>query len=375
MPEVQLYTDSITRALRICLGKKVNFAAYRLPGDTGIDLVVQKNTEVQPLENLTYRLPARGFLIAPFSRKSEKPCLIRPDMFIHHSVTQEQVELLDALPENHVKRTSHVYPEDTLREDYIRLIDNTIGRIHTGEFDKVVLSRVKTIYGRYYNRLYEIFDILCSSYPNAFVYLFCVNGQCWTGASPEPFICSRGNELVTVSLAGTRPYCSADLEIGNWNSKELEEQNYVTRHIEKILNNYSVTAYSKNGPYVARAGNLLHLRTDFSFSALAVGDRLPSLIDALHPTPAVCGMSTGKAMDFIGTAEKHTRGYYTGFLGQVGLGELIQLYVNLRCMRVFDDRLVLFVGGGITHDSVPEAEWEETEIKSETLLSVVQQLI
>ena len=44
----------------------------------------------------------------------------------------------------------------------------------------------------------------------------------------------------------------------------------------------------------------------------------------------------------------------------------MQLYVNLRCMKVLDDRLVLYIGGGITHDSVPEEEWEETEIKADT---------
>jgi isochorismate synthase len=79
-------------------------------------------------------------------------------------------------------------------------------------------------------------------------------------------------------------------------------------------------------------------------------------------------------MDFIRSTEKHDRGYYTGFLGPVGLGDLIQLYVNLRCLQVFDDRLVLYIGGGITHDSIPEEEWEETEIKAETLLSVLHQI-
>lgn len=374
MQEVLNYTDSVTRALKICLSKRTNFVAYRLPGNTGIDIVVQKDPEIQCLENLTHRLPAHGFLIAPFSRKNDKAILIRPEMVMHHFVTPEQMKVLEALPENPVKKSNHTYPEDTLREDYIRLIQNTIERINAGEFDKVVLSRIKTVYGKYTNRLNEIFNILCCSYPNAFVYLFCVNGQYWTGATPEPFICSKGNELVTVSLAGTRPYRKDNLEIGNWNAKELQEQNYVTLHIEKVLHNYAISAYHKNGPYAARAGNLLHLRTDFSFSAHTIGDRLPSLINALHPTPAVCGMSTGKAMDFIRTAEKHARGYYTGFLGPVGLGELIQLYVNLRCMRILDDRLVLYVGGGITRDSLPEEEWEETEIKADTLLSVVQQI-
>jgi isochorismate synthase len=43
-------------------------------------------------------------------------------------------------------------------------------------------------------------------------------------------------------------------------------------------------------------------------------------------------------------------------------------------MKVYNDRLVLYIGGGITHDSVAEEEWEETEIKAETLLSVIKQI-
>jgi isochorismate synthase len=373
MQDVLKHTDSITGALRICLDKRIHFAAYRLPGKTGIDLIIQKDHEIRALEDLTDRLPKRGFLIAPFSRKDNKTYLIKPDILIHNDLSSDQVEELSALQENRLNISSRPCPEDTDRTEYVHLIQDTIGRIKAGEFEKVVLSRVKTVQGNF-TQLPDIFQILCDTYPNAFVYLFCINGQCWAGATPEPFICSRGSELITVSLAGTRPYLKEDLDIANWNRKELQEQDYVTLHIEKVLRYYDVSSYTKNGPYVARAGNLLHLRTDFTFSSRAVGSRLPSLINTLHPTPAVCGMSTGKAMDFIRNAEKHDREYYTGFLGPVGLGDLIQFYVNLRCLQVYDNRLVLYVGGGITNDSLPEEEWEETEIKADTLLSVLQQI-
>jgi isochorismate synthase len=43
-------------------------------------------------------------------------------------------------------------------------------------------------------------------------------------------------------------------------------------------------------------------------------------------------------------------------------------------MKVLENQLSLYVGGGITADSVPEDEWEETEIKAETLLSVLNQI-
>jgi isochorismate synthase len=374
MHDVLKHKVTIAGALRMCLTKKVHFAAYRLPGKAGITLVIQKNATMQALGTLTDNLPGKGFLIAPFSRDGNEAYLIQPDLVLRDTVDLWQLSALRSLPDNPVNSNNYLFPEDTDKEAYIRLIQDAVIKINTGEFEKVVLSRVKSVPGNYTLHLAEIFQILCDSYPDAFIYLFCVNGQCWTGATPEPFICSHEDDLNTVSLAGTRPYHEEDLNISNWNRKELLEQEYVTLHIENILKNYEVIAYAKKGPYVFRAGNLLHLRTDFTFSARSVGNRLPSLIHALHPTPAVCGMSTGKAMDFIRIAEKHNREYYTGFLGPVGLDDLIQLYVNLRCLKVHENRLVLYTGGGITQDSIPEEEWEETEIKADTLLSVLKQI-
>ena len=43
-------------------------------------------------------------------------------------------------------------------------------------------------------------------------------------------------------------------------------------------------------------------------------------------------------------------------------------------MKVLENQLILYVGGGITSESVAEDEWEETEIKADTLLSIVQQI-
>jgi isochorismate synthase len=187
-------------------------------------------------------------------------------------------------------------------------------------------------------------------------------------------ICTKEDKLYTVSLAGTRTYSESNMNISNWNHKELNEQEYVTKNIENVLDEYQVSNYQKKGPYTKKAGKLIHLRTDFNFTFDTVSDKLSSLIDALHPTSAICGMPMEKSLGFIKGIEKHNREYYTGYLGPVGIDDRLQLYVNLRCMKVLDHKLALYVGGGITDESVPEDEWEETEIKAETLLSVVQQI-
>jgi len=73
-------------------------------------------------------------------------------------------------------------------------------------------------------------------------------------------------------------------------------------------------------------------------------------------------------------AEQHDRRFYTGFLGPWKLNGHSQLFVNLRCAEIGNDTFNLYVGGGLTANSVSEDEWEETVQKSKTLLLVIEKL-
>jgi isochorismate synthase len=366
---------SIYEALKICLDKRLTFAAYRHPGREEVTLVIQKDNNICELSDLSELTEKKGFLIAPFfSNQGDSTFLIRPDMLIRNSASMSQIDEIKSVTASYVNGIEYIAPAQTSKEDFIQQVEKTIEAIKTREYEKVVISRVKIVEGDYKSRLADIFKLLSEQYINAFVYLFRVKDQCWIGASPEPLICTRENELITVSLAGTRPYNESNLEIARWNRKELIEQEYVTRYIEKILDDYNIKGYQMKGPYAKRAGQLLHLRTDFIFPVNLLQQNLYSFIGALHPTSAVCGMPMVKARQFIASVENHNREYYTGFIGPVGIDDKLQLFVTLRCMKVFEHQLALFVGGGITSDSVPEEEWEETEIKADTLLSVVHQV-
>jgi len=375
MPTVPDKIFAIKSAIEVCLEKKLIFAAYHLPGKTDTTLLIQKSHELTELNDIS-KLPVEGgFLVAPFAtNKTEKIFIIRPDIIIRNVVSPAQMQHLIALPSGPLNGVSNINPEETLKEDFIDQVEHTVTEIKSGKFEKVVLSRVKNIEGEYSTRLAHIFEMLCESYGNAFVYLFNIKGHCWIGATPEPLICASENKFITVSLAGTRPFNEFNLNINNWNKKERIEQEYVTTYIERVLENYQVADYVKKGPTIKMAGKLLHLCTEFIFSFDSVGSNLPALISSLHPTSAVCGMPMEKALNFIQYTEKHNREYYSGFLGPVGLDDRLQLFVNLRCMRVYKNKLVLYVGGGITAGSVAQDEWDETEIKADTLLSIVQQV-
>ena len=91
------------------------------------------------------------------------------------------------------------------------------------------------------------------------------------------------------------------------------------------------------------------------------------MLDLLHPTSAVCGMPLEESKKFILANESHERSFYSGYLGPVNIQNETELFVNLRCAKVFKNKLRLFSGAGITDDSIPEKEWEETELKCNIL--------
>ena len=94
----------------------------------------------------------------------------------------------------------------------------------------------------------------------------------------------------------------------------------------------------------------------------------------MHPTPAVCGWPAAEALDLIRVTEEYPRSFYSGYLGPVNMERKTSLFVNLRCMQVGEQEAALYAGGGITINSVPEAEWEETTIKSRTLLAEIEKI-
>jgi isochorismate synthase len=98
------------------------------------------------------------------------------------------------------------------------------------------------------------------------------------------------------------------------------------------------------------------------------------MISLLHPTSAVCGVPRDTALDFIGQYENYDRSFYSGFLGPVNMDGESHLYVNIRCMQLFQHQAFLYAGAGVTRESKPEKEWEETEIKINTLMDLLTKM-
>jgi len=104
---------------------------------------------------------------------------------------------------------------------------------------------------------------------------------------------------------------------------------------------------------------------------LRAGVGWAELLDATFPPGSVTGAPKLAALEVIRRLEPVARGVYCGAVGRVDTdthdGEL---NVAIRTFWVEDGHLHLGTGGGITWDSTPAGEWEETELKARRLLSV-----
>lgn len=212
----------------------------------------------------------------------------------------------------------------------------------------------------------DAFVALCERYPDAMVYLLYREGQTtWMGASPEWLLQRDGSQLRTMSLAGTRPSGTR----GHWGAKEKEEQDLVTQDIAYMLRALGATDLTVDGPHLRSAGPVEHLCTWIEGSLPLQAASL-SLAQSLHPTPAVGGLPRARASAFLKAHEGYPRGLYAGFMGWTS-GATARYYVNLRCMEVGAQAVALYAGGGITAQSDPQREWEETEAKLQTLRSAI----
>jgi isochorismate synthase len=226
------------------------------------------------------------------------------------------------------------------------------------------------------------FTKLAKVYPFAFVSAIYLpeTKVTWLGASPEILVSKDEKGIFkTMSLAGTQ---SAFDTSGNrknpnnalWSQKEIEEQSFVSRYIIECFKKIRVREYLETGPKTIEAGNLFHLRTDYLVDTKAINftEMASVMLNLLHPTSAVCGTPKTAALNYILANEGYDREYYSGFLGPVNIEGQSSLYVNLRTMKIEGENAKVFAGAGITEDSDPENEWLETEMKTNTLLSIFE---
>jgi menaquinone-specific isochorismate synthase len=247
--------------------------------------------------------------------------------------------------------------------------------LNNGELEKLVLSRYYKFDTQQPIDWDSILAKLYTRFPDCYLFFIKKNNSVFFGSSPEMFLKISDKNAEVESVAGSAARgdrSESDYEFEKFlhtSEKNQREHSIVSEFITDILIKYSDNVRVTEEKQIRKLDNIQHLITKFS-AELNSDENIFELIDSLFPTPAVCGVPKNKAMKLIQKLETYDRGLYSGLVGFFDFNGDCELAVSIRSALAKDNKLTAFAGAGLVKDSNPDEEFQETNLKLKTILSL-----
>ncbi|WP_435153209.1 isochorismate synthase [Haladaptatus sp. DFWS20] len=263
-----------------------------------------------------------------------------------------------------VESTRHT----TSREEWGEQVRRATERIRAGELQKVVLATALEVELENPIAVLDTLERLRTSYPDCYRFLFEPSTDSgFFGAPPERLVSLTGQTVETEALAGSiargeTPEEDDELAEQLADSEKVREEHELVA--ETIRDGLEPLASSVlvGDRRLKRLSNIQHLQTPIS--AELDGDKhVLSVVEALHPTPAVGGLPPENAKRTIRETETFDRGWYASPVGWFDADGDGEFAVGIRSGVAADSRVTLFGGNGIVADSNPDDEWDEVQLK------------
>jgi menaquinone-specific isochorismate synthase len=266
--------------------------------------------------------------------------------------------------------------EEIQTEQWLDAVKQTIAKIRSGQFDKVVLAREARL--SFANRVEAsaVLWQLREQQPFSYLFAFEQEGQCFIGASPEQLVKKEGDTCHSTCLAGSirrGKTVQEDEQFGEWllrDEKNLHEHRFVVQMIKEAMEAVCERVDMPPSPQLLKLPNIQHLYTP------VVGDHcrassILSLVANMHPTPALGGTPREVAVKEIREVEPLDRGWYAGPIGWMDTEGNGEFAVAIRSGLLQGQDVSIFAGCGIVGDSDPISEYEETKVKFTPMLSAL----
>ncbi len=255
-------------------------------------------------------------------------------------------------------------------QPYVALVDSARAAIARGELEKVVLSRRLELALPRPVAAAEALTRLAAIAPECLRFAFHVGTTSFVGATPERLVDKRGRRFTTEAVAGSINNDAAASRRLLESSKDRAEQAIVVRELLHALEPLAAELEHERSPEVQRLRHVVHLRTKIR-GLLREPLHVLSLVERLHPTPAVGGAPSARALAFIAEHEPDERGWYAGPIGWVDAAGDGSFAVALRSGILERDRAALYAGAGIMQGSDASSELRETRWKLQALLGAL----
>ncbi len=312
-----------------------------------------------------------NFPLAPGQNKSS---LVKQIKQQANSVDWSAVAQLNVGANNGLWPTDREQSQDT---DYFKsVVTSALDSIACGELSKIVIAHTTEIRSAVPFDVIKSLANLRSLHPDCYIFATSNGkGQNFVGASPERLLSVQNQQLVTDALAGSSPRGAnntEDLHLGNLllkNRKEKREHHAVRDFIMERLRSMGLKA-QQLPLQLLKLSNIQHLWTPI-YAHLPADIQPLEIIELLHPTPAVAGVSSNSACEKIRYYEKLDRSLYAAPLGWVDYEGNCEFIVGIRSALIDGDRATLYSGAGIVSGSNPDKEFDEVQLKLQSLLKAL----
>ena len=261
-------------------------------------------------------------------------------------------------------------------QEYVKAVEQARQYIIAGDIFEVNLSQ------RFEAELsvapYQLYRRLRQINPAPFACYLGFDEISVVSASPERFLRLHGDQVETRPIKGTRP-----------RGKTLEEDEALANELlnspKDRAENIMIVDLERNDlGRVCRFGTvkvtelaiLEVFPTVFHLTSTVVGrlreDRNGiDLLKATFPGGSITGAPKVRAMEIIDELEPTKRSVYTGSIGYLSFNGDLDLNIAIRTFLVKGRKAYFQVGGAVTYDSDPEAEYQETLDKARALVDTL----
>jgi len=225
----------------------------------------------------------------------------------------------------------------------------------------------------------SLYRALRSLNPSPYMFYYDFGDFHVVGASPEILVRKEGSTVTLRPIAGTRPRGAtreADEQLAHELASDPKE---IAEHVMLLdLGRNDVGHVATTGSVrvteqmaIERYSHVMHIVSNVE-GRLAPGTTSFDVLAASFPAGTVSGAPKVRAMEIIDELEPSGRGIYAGAAGYISFQDDMDLAIAIRTGVVRDGMLYVQVGAGIVHDSVPEAEWQETLNKARAVLRAAE---
>ncbi len=263
------------------------------------------------------------------------------------------------------------------KEEYMGIVEKAKHYIHEGDIFQVVLSQRWTLESK--ENPFTLYRKLRALNPSPYLFYFNFGDYQVAGSSPEMLVELRKGKVYTCPIAGTRKRGRNDEEDRFLAEELLADPKEKAEHIMLVdLARNDMGRIAKIGTVKVTEFMEVHYYSHvMHLVSLVEGHKNEnedgfSVLSSFLPAGTLSGAPKIRAMEIIEELENTRRGIYGGAVGYFSFDGDMDMCIAIRTMVMKDGKIYMQAGAGITAESVPEKEFEESENKVRALLRAIE---